>query len=148
MKAGASGDELDRYADSRGWPTDAARQAVMELLLEGDVAQTPEGIVPRDFTVEQFARRAKNAESFNVWFDRFLEEKQLPYASWEIRGADGTPHYIDSDVVIETIKGAPSHEQAQIKDMIVRLDFANADINDYFHHLAKAIIDSFGGAEL
>lgn len=84
--------------------------------------------------------RIKSAEAFITWFERYLEEAQPPYAQWDIEDQSGTTHIIDSDVVIEAIKNAPSHEQAGIKDTIVRIDFAAGDVNDFFKHLADALV--------
>jgi len=83
--------------------------------------------------------------SFTKWFETFLAEKALPIKSWEIEDASGTVHFIDSEVVIEAIKGAPANEQAQIKDTIVKIDFANGDVNHFFGHLAKGLVANFGG---
>ena len=80
--------------------------------------------------------------TFTKWFETFLDEKNLPYAAWEFEGAWGL-HQIDSDVVIEAIKGAPANEQAGIKAMIVKIDFVNGDVLDYFRHLAKALVANF-----
>ena len=44
-------------------------------------------------------------------------------------------------MVIEQILCAPKHEQKAIGDMIRKLDFHNADINDYLKHLAGALIN-------
>jgi hypothetical protein len=74
------------------------------------------------------------------YFDRFFEEKDLPYQEWEIEDKDGLTHFIDSDVVIEAIKNAPEHEQAAIEKMLTRIDFVNGDVLDYLHHLAKALV--------
>jgi len=83
--------------------------------------------------------------SFTKWFETFLEEKALPIKSWEIEDASGMVHFIDSEVVIEAIKGASANEQAQIKDTIVKIDFANGDVNHFFNHLAKGLVANFGG---
>lgn len=77
--------------------------------------------------------------NFTKWFNTFLEEKNLGYQCWTIESGDQS-HVIDSDVVIEAIKSAPAHEQNKIKDMLVRIDFVNGNVNDYFKHLAKALI--------
>jgi hypothetical protein len=77
--------------------------------------------------------------TFTKWFDTFLEEKNLAPQSWEIQHA-GVTHFIDSTVIIEAIQNAPAHEQAAIKNMIIRIDFVNGDVNDYFKHLAKGLI--------
>lgn len=74
-----------------------------------------------------------------TYFDRFFREKNLPFVAWEIM--DGvTAHFIDSEVVIEAIKGAPQHEQAAIKKTLIRIDFANGDVMDYLKHLATALV--------
>ena len=78
--------------------------------------------------------------TFKEWFQTFLEEKDLPIVSWEIKDLNGVSNFIDSDVVIEAIYGAPSHEQAQIKDTIVKIDFANGNVNHFFKHLATGLV--------
>ncbi len=80
--------------------------------------------------------------AFTKWFETFLDEKSLPYAAWEIEGSWGL-HQIDSDFVIEAIKGAPASEQSQIKATIVKIDFANGDVNHFFKHLAGALVANF-----
>ena len=74
-----------------------------------------------------------------TYFDRFFEEKEIPYQMFEIEHGD-TVHFIDTDVVIEGIKNAPPSEQAQIRDMLVRLDFHNAPIVPFLEHLAGAMV--------
>lgn len=85
--------------------------------------------------------------AFNKWFTTFLEEKNLSHQEWTIPGADGVDNFIDSDVVIEAIQNCSSLEQKKIKDMIVKIDFANGDVNDYFKHLAKGLIMTRGGSK-
>ena len=81
--------------------------------------------------------------TFNTWFNTFTAEKEIPYASWELVSNDGTTHMIDNDVVIETIKTAPAHEQAGIKNILVKIDFANGDVNHFFKHLAQALVNNY-----
>ena len=80
---------------------------------------------------------------FNSWFDTFLEEKNLPYSSWDFIDRAGTTHFIDSDVVIETIKNASSEDQKKIKNIIVQIDFRNGDVNHFFQHLAQGIVEQY-----
>ena len=80
---------------------------------------------------------------FNNWFETFLSEKDMPIASWTIQDSTGTGHMIDSEVVIEVIKGAPGREQTGIKAMIVKIDFVNGNVNDYFRHLAQALVNNY-----
>ncbi len=91
-------------------------------------------------TTKKGSKMAKSA--FLKWFETFLEEKNLPYICWDIEGPWGL-HVIDSDVVIEAIKGAPAHEQRGIKAMIVKIDFLNGDVLDFFKHLAQALANNF-----
>lgn len=74
-----------------------------------------------------------------TYFDRFFREKDLPIQTWEIVEGD-TVHFIDSEVVIEAIKGAPRHEQAEIRNMLTRIDFVNGDVMDYLRFLAGALV--------
>jgi len=76
---------------------------------------------------------------FEKWLDTYLEESELPMKSWEIASSDGTPNFFSTEVVVEFIKAAPKHEQAGIKNMMVKIDFRNGDMNDYFKHLSQAL---------
>lgn len=79
---------------------------------------------------------------FTKWFNTFLEEKDLPYQSWEIDTESGW-HMISSDVVIESIKNAPLPEQLAIQKTIIKIDFANGDVNHFFKYLAKALAEKY-----
>ena len=83
--------------------------------------------------------------SFNNWFQIFLDEKNLPYASWEIQDETGTTNFIDNDVVIESIKNTSTTEQSKIRDILVKIDFHNGDVNHFFHHLATGLVSQYGG---
>ena len=80
---------------------------------------------------------------FEKWFETFLEEKNLPYKSWEIMGPTGVTHMIDSDVVIESIKNCHPNDQAKIKSTIIQIDFVNGDVNHFFKHLAKGLVANY-----
>jgi len=80
------------------------------------------------------------------YLETFFEEKNLPYVEWEIVGADGTPHFIDSDVVKEAILFSTSpEERRKIADIIRKIDFQNGDVNHFLHHLAKGLVANHGG---
>ena len=74
--------------------------------------------------------------NFNSWFSTFINEKNLPYVAWEIVDHSGMTHFIDSDVVIETIKNASSYDQRKIKETLIKIDFHNGDVIHFFRHLA------------
>ncbi len=77
--------------------------------------------------------------NFQKWFQTFLDEKDIPYQMFEIEH-DGEMNLIDTDVVIEAIMNCNPTEQAQIKNIIVKLDFANAPIIPFFKHLAAGLV--------
>ena len=77
--------------------------------------------------------------TFNKWLETFIQEKGVDLEdSFTVQGPGGENHmqYIH---VIAAIQGAPAHEQAGIKSMIVKIDFRNGDVRHYFRHLAQAI---------
>jgi len=78
--------------------------------------------------------------NFNRWLDTFLEEKGLDLdAPFEIEGEDGNVHIFSYGVVVEAIKKTTAREQASIKTMLVKIDFVNGKVENYFQHLAKAL---------
>ena len=56
----------------------------------------------------------------------------------EVEGASGT-NFMNVGVIVEHILIAPKAEQQAIKNVLVRIDFNNGDILDFFKHLAKAL---------
>ena len=77
---------------------------------------------------------------FEKWLDTLIEEKELDTeATFEVEGPEWGWNLIPLGCVIEAIKSSPRHEQAKIKNMIVKIDFVNGDVMDYFKHIAQAI---------
>jgi hypothetical protein len=74
-----------------------------------------------------------------TWFDSFFSEKDLPETVFEVEAENGPANYIPNTVVIEHIKQAPAHEKEQIKNVLVKIDFHNGDVNDFLEHLAQAL---------
>ena len=82
----------------------------------------------------------KQAASFDNWIDTFISEKGIDLEqTFDVEGPDWGTNTFPYGVIIEHMKIAPPAEQAKIKNMIVKLDFANADIKDYLRHLGKAL---------
>lgn len=76
---------------------------------------------------------------FANWLDTLIEEKGIDLEQgFSVEGPSGENHMAYQNVV-DVIKGASANEQAGIKNMLVRIDFANGDIRHYFRHLAQAI---------
>lgn len=76
---------------------------------------------------------------FTLWLDTFIDEKNIDLE--EVLTVEGPcgPNHMPIGVVVEHIKIAPLKEQLAIKEMMVKLDYHNADIKLYMKHLAKAI---------
>lgn len=79
------------------------------------------------------------ANNFKNWLATFIDEKGIDLeATMTVEGPSG-PNVIPVACLVEAMNAAPAHEQAGIKNMIVRIDFKNADVMGYFQHLARAI---------
>ncbi len=78
--------------------------------------------------------------SFNTWLDTFISEKGLDLEQvFEVEGPDWGMNSIPLGVVVEHMKIASTNEKEAIKNMIVRIDFHNGNVLDFFKHLAKAL---------
>jgi hypothetical protein len=78
-------------------------------------------------------------KSFDRWIDTFIEEKGIDTEYLlTVEGLLGK-NYIPVGCVIEAMKEAPKNEQQAIKNMIIKIDFANGNVIRYFEHLAQAI---------
>ncbi len=77
--------------------------------------------------------------NFNTWLDTFISEKGLDLdTAFTVYGPSG-PNHLTAQTVVDHMKIAPTHEQAAIKTMIVKIDFVNGDVLRFFRHLARAI---------
>jgi hypothetical protein len=73
------------------------------------------------------------------WLDRFLNEKEIDLERVvEVAGPSG-PNFIPLAIVVDAIKRSPGQHQEAIHKNLVRLDFFNRDVVDYFRHLAQAL---------
>jgi len=77
--------------------------------------------------------------TFTKWLDTFVSEKNIDTETViEAEGASGV-NYIPLEIILDAIKSTSAQEQAGIKSMIVKIDFLNGNVVDYFKHLARAI---------
>jgi hypothetical protein len=77
--------------------------------------------------------------TFNKWLETFINEKNLDTEhTFEIEGQSGL-NLIPLGALVEHINVAPAHEQAAIKNTLVKIDFHNGDPLHFFAHLAQAI---------
>lgn len=74
--------------------------------------------------------------------EKFFEEKNVPFTQWEIEH-DGQTHFIDSEFVISAILETQGNERSKIAGTLFIMDFKNAPIVDYLHHLAKGLVHQF-----
>lgn len=81
--------------------------------------------------------------SFNKWLDTFIAEKGIALEDTFSIDGDESFHIFEVGNIIENIKIAPPAEQTQIKDMLVKIDFHNGSVIDYFKHLAKALVKNY-----
>ena len=85
----------------------------------------------------------KENNSFEKWLDTFIEEKGIDINDTISIESDSNSHIFEIGNIIENIKVAPTNEQAKIKDMLVKIDFNNGSVIDYFRHLALALVDNY-----
>ena len=77
--------------------------------------------------------------NFKNWIDTFIEEKDLPMEDTFTIDKNGTMNIMSYKTIYEHMLIANKQEQEQIKNMIVKIDFLNGNILDFFQHLGKAI---------
>lgn len=77
--------------------------------------------------------------TFKTWINTFLSEKGIDLETiLEAEGPSGM-NSIPVGCLVDMMIGAPKHEQAGIKTMLVKIDFRNAPVLPYLNHLAKAV---------
>lgn len=72
------------------------------------------------------------------YLKNFFDEKEISYKSWNIETVNGV-HFIDSDVVIEAIKGAPYSEKHAVSKMLMEIDYYNQPVEPCLLQLAKGL---------
>ena len=73
------------------------------------------------------------------YLKNLIDEKGIDAnLAFQVKGETGI-NLIPIGVVIEHILLAPIKEKKAIKDWLVKIDFVNGNVLDYFKHLAQAI---------
>ena len=80
---------------------------------------------------------------FNKWLDTFVEEKGIDLGRILEVKTDKNTHYFEVGNIVENIKATTPEEQEEIKNMIIKIDFYNGDVVDYFKHLAQALAENY-----
>ena len=121
------------------FPLDQRTVAIKDILEK--VAENPMNDYLKDREVPETEEKVESA--FNKWLDTFIEEKGIDLEQViEIKTENNT-HYFEVGNIIANIKATTPEEQAGIKDMIVKIDFYNGDVVDYFRHLAQVLAENF-----
>jgi len=121
------------------FPLDQRTVAIKDILEK--VAENPMNDYLKDREVPETEEKVESA--FNKWLDTFIEEKGIDLEQViEIKTENNT-HYFEVGNIVANIKATTTEEQAGIKDMIVKIDFHNGDVVDYFRHLAQALAENF-----
>lgn len=121
------------------FPLDQRTVAIKDILEK--VAENPMNDYLKDREVPEKEEKVESA--FNKWLDTFIEEKGIDLEQViEIKTEDNT-HYFEIGNIIANIKATTPEEQAGIKDMIVKIDFYNGDVVDYFRNLAQLLAENF-----
>ena len=78
----------------------------------------------------------------STYLKKFFEEKVIPFQIFEIE-SNGLTHFVDTDVIKECILNTGASEQIAIANAFKKIDYANADILNYFKFLAKVLVKKF-----
>ena len=97
----------------------------------------------KDISVEHTAKKEKAKTSFEKWLDLFIKEKGIDLEDIITVETTENTHYFEIGNIIENIKRTSKEEQAKIKDTIVKIDFNNGDVIDYFKELARALANNY-----
>lgn len=77
-----------------------------------------------------------NKSEFDLWIDKYIEEKGIDLEETFSLEIDGIGHLFSYASIIEQLKCSSKDEQEKIKNKIAEIEFYNADVKDFFKHLA------------
>ena len=84
-----------------------------------------------------------NNVNFKNWLETFFEEKQIDMDRQFTIETTNNTHFIPVGAVYEHMLIASEKEQTQIKNVLVKIDFANGDVYHFLNHLAGAIASHY-----
>ena len=79
------------------------------------------------------------SNNFKQWLDTFISEKNLPMEDTFTIEKNNNLNIMTYKTIYEHILIANDQEQKQIKNTIVKIDFLNGNVLDFFKHLGNAI---------
>ena len=77
--------------------------------------------------------------NFKNWIDTFIDEKDLPMEDTFTIDKNGTMSIMSYKTIYEHMLIANDQEQEQIKNMIVKIDYMNGNILNFFQYLGGLI---------
>ncbi|WP_329385741.1 DUF3991 domain-containing protein [Anaerofustis sp. HA2171] len=83
-------------------------------------------------------KRVDKHTQFNKWFDTFIQEKDN-IKEFIILNKDDNIHMFSTEDLCKHIKKFSIEEKEKIKDTLVKLDYVNADIMDFFNYIAEKL---------
>ena len=81
-----------------------------------------------------------------TYINRFFEEKVIPFQLFTIEDKTGMTHFIDTDVVIESIKNTSNSEQTKIANVLRQIDYKNGSIVHFLKFLAHGLVKQYAEA--
>ena len=85
------------------------------------------------------ANMTRYEKQFKEWLNTFIEEKEIDLdLPFEIT-KNGNLNIMSYKTIYEHILITTVEEKKKIKDMIVKIDFLNGDVLNFFRHLGNAI---------
>ena len=83
----------------------------------------------------------KTVSETRSYLEALIEEKEgiSMNTIFNVEGENWGMNIIPVDAICEGICNTTDKERNHIIETLVKIDFLNASINDYFHHLAKCM---------
>ena len=121
------------------FPLDQRTVVIKDIMQK--IAENPMNDYLKDRETPEIEQKEENV--FNSWLDTFIEEKGIDLGQILELKTDKNTHYFEVGNIIENIKATTPEEQEEIKKMIIKIDFYNGDVVDYFKHLAQALVQNY-----
>ena len=78
-----------------------------------------------------------------AYINQFFEEKEIPFQLFTIEDKTGTTHFLDTDVVIESIKNTSESEQTKIANVLRQIDYKNGSVVHFLKFLAHGLVKQY-----
>lgn len=121
------------------FPLDQRTVVIKDIMQK--IAENPMNDYLKDRETPEIEQKEENI--FNSWLDTFIEEKGIDLGQILEVKTDKNTQYFEVGNIIENIKATTPKEQEEIKNMIIKIDFYNGDVVDYFKHLAQALAQNY-----